>query len=186
MPKEAQPVLSVIVRRFRLEFEREVEEAIRKIDQAASRQPGFVGLQNSLSHEEDNCEMVTVFAFDSRANLEAWKNSPIRQQFVQDLDNHSQDSTTHTQFGDLALLLHPTARITKAETVVVLIFWILALGAVLRYLADFILPETLTASWRNVLLITVNVALISYVFLPWSSMLLTRLKVRISRKVGAR
>ena len=182
MPNKKRPLLSVIVRRFPQKLEREIEKSLKKTQRAMANQPGFVGLQNSLSYEDDYCELVTVFAFDSGKNLERWKNSPVRERFVKELDDYSHDSVTHAQFGDLALLLHPQAKLKKIETVAILIFWILFSGAMLRYLADFLLPSTFAPYWQNVVLVSVNVLLISYVFLPWSSMLVTRLKHRVSRR----
>lgn len=179
MPKDARPVLSVIVRRFRPEFEADIERTVGRLQHAVSGRPGFVGLQNSLSHGPDYCELVTVFAFDTREHLESWANSPLREGFIRELDGFTHETATHTQFGDLALLLNPRANLTKIETVAILIVWILVVGSALRHLADALLPGTLDPFWQNVLLVSVSVVLISYVFLPWSSMILTRLKVRV-------
>lgn len=183
MLKEDRPLLSVIVRRFPQKLEHDIEQSVEKIQRAVANQPGFVGLQSSLSRKDGYCELVTVFAFDSGENLEKWKSSPIREGFAQELDKHSQDDVTHAQFGDLALLLQPKAQLSKIETVAILIFWILFLGDSLRYLADLLMPGTFAPFWRNALLVSVNVMLISYVFLPWSSMIVTRLKATISKSV---
>lgn len=186
MPKENRPLLSVIVRRFPHKVEHDIEQSVEKIQMAVANQPGFVGLQSSLSHEENYCELVTVFAFDSGKNLENWKSSPIRKSFAKELDKYSQDDVTHAQFGDLALLLQPKAQLSKIETVAILIFWILFLGDSLRYLAEFLMPETLVPFWRNVLLVSANVMLISYVFLPWSGMIVTKFKTAVSGRAQKR
>ncbi|GJM41525.1 MAG: hypothetical protein DHS20C20_18070 [Ardenticatenaceae bacterium] len=183
MPNEARPLLSVIVRRFPQKLEHDIEQLVGKIQRAVANQPGFVGLQSSFSHEDSYCELVTVFAFDTEGNLERWKNSPIREGFARELDKHSQDSVTYAQFGNLALLLQPKAQLSKIETVVILIFWVLFLGELLRYLASFLMPGIFATFWQNVLLVSVNVMLISYVFLPWSSIIVTRLKATVSRGV---
>ena len=183
MPNENHPLLSVIVRRFPQKLEPDIEQLVAKIQRAVANQPGFVGLQSSFSHEGSYCELVTVFAFDSEGNLERWKNSPIREGFARELDKHSQDGVIYAQFDNLALLLQPKAQLSKIETVAILIFWILFLGDSLRYLADFLMPGTFAPFWRNILLVSVNVMLISYVFLPWSSMKVTRLKASVSRRV---
>lgn len=179
MSKEQRPLLSVIVRRFPQQLERAIEKSLGKTQRAMANQPGFVGLQNSLTHEDGYCELVTVFAFDSDENLENWKRSPIRDGFVKELDIYSQDSVTQVQFGDLALLLHPKAKLRKIETVAILIFWILLLGNSLHYLADLYLPGILAPHWRNAVLVLINVMLISYLFLPWSSMIVTRIKTSV-------
>ena len=53
------------------------------------------------------------------------------------------------------------------------------IAEVLTLLAGYVLPDRFTGFWREVLLISVNVLLISYIFLPWSSRALTRLKSRL-------
>lgn len=180
MPQQDSPLLSVIVRRFPPELEGDVDQLMRKMQQAAAGYPGFVGLKNSLSCEQDNYEVVTVFAFDSLQNLENWKRSSVRAGYVGELDKYSHSSTTQAEFGDLALLLHPSAQLRKIETVAILIFWILILGAALRYLASLFMPASVGPFWQNILLVPINVLLISYIFLPWSSMLVTRLKAIIT------
>lgn len=182
MSTEAGPVLSVIVRRFKPEYDDDIERAVRQIQQAVARQPGFAGVQNSLSRQEGCSELVTVFAFDSRESLDAWRRSDARNAFVQELDRWSQDSTSHTQFGELAQLLNPKAQLRKIEVVAILIFWILVSGSALKYVAALLLPEPALPVWRDLLLVVVNVVLISYVLLPWSSLALTRLKTRIARR----
>ncbi|MCZ7669621.1 MAG: hypothetical protein M5U34_21810 [Chloroflexi bacterium] len=87
MPKEERPLLSVIVRRFPHKLEHDIEQSVENIQMAVANQPGFVGLQSSLSHKDDYCELVTVFAFDSDENLEKWKSSPIRKGFVKNSTN---------------------------------------------------------------------------------------------------
>ena len=181
MSKEAGPVLSVIVRRFRPEVFENIERASRQIEEAVARQPGFSGIQSSVSRGEDRSELVTVFAFESREALDAWQRSEARNAFVKELDRWSEDSSSHTQFGELAQLLSPKSQLGKLEIVAVLIFWILVLGSALKYAAALLLPEPAAPVWRNVLLVSVNVLLISYVFLPWSSQALTDLKTRIAR-----
>ncbi|MBO1520127.1 hypothetical protein [Oceanisphaera pacifica] len=176
MSKEERPLLSVIVRRFPKKLMAKIERSLGKTQQAMANQPGFVGLQNSFSHHADYSELVTVFAFDSSESLNQWETSPLRNSFVTELDLYSQDSVTHAQFDDLALLLHPRAQLRKIETVAILIFWILLLGNILRYLADEYLPGLLAPHWRNSILVLINVVLISYVFLPWSSMIATKIK----------
>lgn len=180
MSQEARPLLSVIVRRFPLHLEPKIEPLLKKIKQAMVNQPGFVGIQNSLSHQADGCELVTVFGFDSDANLQQWQASVVRKGFVSELDTYSQDNVSHAQFNDLALLQHPKAQLRKIETVAILIFWIVLLGGSLRYVADTFLPGILSPSARHLILISVNVLLISYLFLPWSSILISHLKRRLT------
>ncbi|WP_226782946.1 antibiotic biosynthesis monooxygenase [Oceaniglobus trochenteri] len=181
MSKDAQPVLSVITRRFRPELAKDIRAALENLQKAAARQPGYLGEQNSLTQVDDGCELVTVFAFDSRANLLRWESSDVRKTFLAQLERHPQESVKHTTFDGLSFLLGPQASLRKIEIVAILIFWIFLSGMALGHLADLVLPTALPAPLRSLLLISVNVALISYVLLPWSSRVLTRVKARFSR-----
>ncbi|MEZ5778237.1 MAG: hypothetical protein R3E44_07745 [Paracoccaceae bacterium] len=182
MPKQTRAVLSIIVRRFDQEFEEEIGRSLARLQRAAAEQPGYLGEQNSLTRRADGCELVTVFVFDSRANLERWENSAARERHLAELDRHPQEITRHTRFDELARLLDPGAGISRIEIVAILIFWIVILGEALRHIADLVLPDALQPFWRNLLMISVNVVLISYAFLPWSSIALTRLKARFSQR----
>lgn len=177
--EEKRPVLSVVVRRFRQGLAEEIERSVVRIQAAVATQPGFVGLQNSVSRKEDFDELVTVFAFESREHLDLWESCPVRRRLVEALDRHSHDAIRHTQFGDLAQLLRPGVQIRKFEIVLILIFWIIVAGSLLRRLSDLVLPDVGAPAWLNVLLVSVNVVLISYVLLPWSSSMLMRLKARL-------
>lgn len=181
MSKDAtRPVLSVIVRRFMPDIEPDIREAFARLQRAAEDQPGYIGAQNSLSQRTEWCELVTVFAFDSRRNLDRWERSNRRKSLLAALDRHPQESSKHAGFDRLALLPHPASRIGKAETVAILIVWILSLGTVLGGIADHALPDTVPRLGRDAIVVSINVLLISYIFLPWSSVLLTRLKDRLS------
>ncbi len=181
MTQGADPVLSVVVRRFEHEVRDDVENLVERIRQAVSLQTGFIRLQDSFSSKGSGYELVTVFSFDTRGNLEKWGNSPVRRDLVEELDQLTSDDLTHTRFDGLALLASPKARVGKGETVAILIFWILVIGSILGVLADLSLPDSIGPFWRDALIITINVLLISYVFLPWSSTMLTRLKARFSK-----
>ncbi|MGR3760226.1 hypothetical protein ACUXV3_08835 [Roseobacteraceae bacterium NS-SX3] len=185
MRKDPRPILSVIVRRFGHEVQDEVKTSVRKIQEAVAEQPGFAGLQSSLTESGTACELVTVFSFDCRENLERWQRSPVRQSFVRELDALSQGAPTQMSFDGLDRLLPARASLSKVETVAILIFWILLLGEGLRFSAALVLPADLAPFWRNALLVSVNVLLISYLFLPWSSLAVTWLKARFS-KPGAK
>ena len=138
-------------------------------------------LQDSLSEGRNGCELVTVFSFDSRENLKRWENSQIREEVIQKLDRLSLDIPSHSKFDGLSLLVSPGVRISKIETVAILIFLILVVGGLLNVVADFLLPRSFGSLWRHILLVAVNVVLISYLFLPWSSKVLSRLKARLPR-----
>ncbi len=181
MTESANPVLSVVVRRFDHELRDDVEGLVKKTQQAVSLQVGFIRLQNSLSSKGNGHELVTVFSFDTRENLEKWEKSPVRLDLIGELDRLTSDDLTHTRFDGLALLASPKASVRKLETVAILIFWILVIGRILGVLADLSLPASIRPFWRDVLVITINVVLISYVFLPWSVTILTRLKARFSK-----
>lgn len=180
MSKTDQPILYVIVRRFRKEYSDDIEKAIESIQNSVADQPGFIGLQNRITPKHDGRELVTIVTFDTQKNLQKWENSPVRQRYAEELDRLSQDFATNTRFDDLSRLVAPTARISKLETVVILIAWILVLGRLLRYPIDLLVPAAVGQFWQDALTTAIIVTLISYVLLPASSLVLTRIKARLS------
>lgn len=176
------PVLSIIVRRFAPEQTHDIMRALDALQALANEQPGYLGDQNKLLEREDHVELINVFAFDSRQNLTAWEGSQARRRCLAELDRLPQQEMTLTRFDEFAELLVPRSAVGKIEIVVILIFWILALGALLGVIADRVLPATLPDFWRSALLISINVVLISYIFLPWSNRILTRLKTRLKAR----
>ena len=176
---DATPVLSVILRRYRPEVAQEIEALEAGIRDAVQRCRGFVDLRSSRSEQGGICELVTVFTFASDADLARWNASEARADYVARLDAISESAPVQARFDDLSLLPGPKAQLRKIEVVAVLIFWIVVIAEVLTLLAGYVLPDRFTGFWREVLLISVNVLLISYIFLPWSSQALTRLKSRL-------
>lgn len=176
MSNASSPILSVIVRRYRTRNATAFNRVSDEIQKAVAVQPGFVRLQNERSDHRDVQQLVTVFAFETRDQLEAWEASDRRKSLMRELDKLSQDGSSHTRFGDLAVLGSRRSPITKAETVVILIFWIAVLGAALQGVAGVVLPDAVSGIWRHLLIVSVNVVLISYLFLPWTSCLWSRAK----------
>ena len=184
MSNDALPVLSIIVRRFHCDFKDDILRSLTQLQRAAADQTGYLGHHNSLSEDDECCELVNVFSFNSRKNLEKWENSDARNECLANLDQHPQTTTKHTDFDELAQILNPTRQIRKFEIVIILIFWILLLSAILDYLSGFLLPTTFPQVWKSTLLISVNVIIISYIFLPWTSNMLTKLKLRIAKRAS--
>lgn len=182
MPKNAQPVLSVIVRRFPHEFAADIEESIGNIQKAVANQSGFTSLQNKVTRKKNDCELVTIITFDTQANLEKWEKSPVRKSFSMELDSLSKDNATNAQFGDLALLVPPSSRLSKRVTVAILIVWILILSNLLRYPLTLLLPSSFPPLWRQAVQTSIIVVLISYFLLPYTSIFLMRLVTLFSRK----
>lgn len=180
MPQAKNPVLSIIVRRFAPAEKDAVLQALGALQEAAAKRSDYLGHHNSLDCTEESCELVNAFAFSSREALENWERSETRKAHLEKLDALPITATRHADIDGLAQLLPPTAQLRKAEIVLILIFWITALGTGLGALADALLPAAApNGFWRSLSLITVNVLLISYLLLPWSSRALLWLKARI-------
>lgn len=172
------PIVSVVVRRYRPEDEAAFMRVTARIGAEVASRPGFAGLQTKQSQRGDHVELVTVFAFDSRANMERWEGAETRQQLMRELDSLSLEGSSQTKFSELAVLTDPEAGLSRFEIVVILIFWILILAAALEELAALALPGAIDGFAREAGLISINVALISYLFLPVSSRIWARAKAR--------
>ena len=175
---KTEPILSVIVRRYKADKSQQMDRLLTEIEAAMQGLEGFHGLQRSTAERRGGMEeLTTVFSFDTVAHLKAWERSPDRQRIAAQLDELS-DDTSYTRFSDLRILNHPSATLTKAQTVMVLIFWIVLWAEVLNWAAAAALPASWPVFLVSVLKIAVSVVLISYIFLPWSSRVLSQLKTR--------
>ena len=104
----------------------------------------------------------------------SWEGAPERKRLIAEVDRQCLEISDRAAFDGLSLLLPDTVKVSKLETVVVLIALILALG----WLANMLLPP-MAEPWRTVLTVAVNVCLISYLFLPWSIRLLVAIRKRL-------
>jgi len=174
------PIVSVVVRRFRPENEAAFMRVTDRIGVEVALRPGFAGLQTKRTERGDHVQFVTVYAFDSQANVERWEAAEARHRLMRELDRLSVESSSQTRFSGLAILTDPADGITTFETVVILIFWILILAVLLEELATLALPGWPAGFLRDAILISVNVLLISYLFLPVSSRIWARAKARLT------
>lgn len=180
MTAQAAPIVSVIVRRFRPEDEAAFMQVTGRIGAEVAARPGFAGLQTKRTERGDHVEFVTVYAFDTQTKMERWEASETRARLVAELDRLSVDRSSQTRFSGLAILTDPAAGITTFETVLILLFWILILAALLEDLAVLVLPGWPRGFVRDTVLITINVLLISYLFLPLSSRIWARAKALVT------
>ncbi|WP_323767006.1 hypothetical protein [Marinovum sp.] len=175
MAATTRQVVTVVIRRLQPEAKPAVQAGIARLRTAARQYPGYLGAEDSyLPTTERHVDMVTIFSFDSRRNLKRWEIAPIRRQLIAEVDRHCLEVSDRAAFDGLSPLLPDSAKISKPATVAVLIVLILALG----WLADLLLPA-FPQPWRTVLTVTVNVCLISYLFLPWSVRALAALRKRL-------
>lgn len=175
MGVSSRQVVTVVIRRLPPDAKPAVQQGIARLRVAARHYPGYLGAEDSyLPTTERHVDMVTIFSFDSRANLERWENAPERRRLIAEVDRHCLEVSDRAAFDGLSPLLPDTARISKPATVAVLIVLILGLG----WLAELLLPP-FAQPWRTVLTVTINVILISYVFLPWSVRGLAALRKRL-------
>ncbi|MCV2875094.1 hypothetical protein OE810_02365 [Rhodobacteraceae bacterium XHP0102] len=143
MSNDAVPVLSIIVRRFHSDFKDDILQSLTELQRAAANQTGYLGHHNSLSEDDQYCELVNIFSFNSRGNLQEWENSDVRNSCLANLDQHPQTTTKHSQFNELAQILHPKTQIKKIEIVVILIFLDTRLERTLRLLCQFFVSRNL-------------------------------------------
>ena len=180
MTAQTAPIVSVVVRRYRPEDEAAFMRVTERIGAEVARRPGFAGLQTKRTERGDLVELVTVYAFDQRANMQRWEEAEARHRLMGELDRLSVEDSSQTRFSGLSILTDPADGITTFETVVILIFWILILAVLLEELATLALPGWTGGFLRDAVLISVNVLLISYLFLPVSSRIWARAKALLT------
>jgi hypothetical protein len=88
----------------------------------------------------------------------------------------SQHGAANTYFENIMVFVPAASRTSKAETVVMLIMWILILSKLLAWPFEALGINQLPAFLRNILQTIIFVVSISYALLPFSSHSLTRFK----------
>jgi antibiotic biosynthesis monooxygenase (ABM) superfamily enzyme len=108
-----------------------------------------------------------------------FKTSPeIRAGYAKELDELTHGSATNAKFDGIQQLASPSSHIRKAETVVILILWILVVNQILSFALRPILSVILTPFWQNAVQTSIVVLIISYLLLPYTILKLTRLKAK--------
>lgn len=94
MPDVAgRPLTVLITRRVRPGREDEFTELTRRLLEAARRFPGHLGGDVLRPEGPESPLYQTIFAFDDRAHLEAWTDSPERREILERLAEISEGET---------------------------------------------------------------------------------------------
>lgn len=175
MGARSSQVVTVVIRRLPVTARPAVQAKMDRLRAAARQYPGYQGADDTyLPATDTHVDLVTLFRFDCRKNLKRWEGAPERKRLIAEVDRQCLEISDRAAFDGLSLLLPDSVKVSKLETVVVLIALILALG----WLANMLLPP-MAEPWRTVLTVAVNVCLISYLFLPWSIRLLVAIRKRL-------
>ena len=148
--------------------------AVHMLRDHAKEHGGFIDARDSLLPAGEFVDLVTVYTFTTKGELEDWERDPRRNGLLAQVDSLCVDVSERAAFDGISLLTADRIKVSRHETVVVLVVLILLLGA----LVDIALPP-MAEPWRTVVAVTVNVCLVSYLFLPWSLQLLVWLKDRL-------
>ncbi len=176
---DKSPVLSVIVRKFREADIAAANEVLVRFEQALNRQSGFLEVRHNAPSQETGAAFSTVISFATLDDLIAWEQSDERKELVDELSHFIEGEVVKNRLWDLDSLLGSQSsahRPKKWKIVLVLTFWVLAVGAVLSWIADLISPDYPSGYLRTVVLLIINILLNSYFFLPRSMALLHRLE----------
>jgi len=179
---ENSPVLSVIIRKFREADKAAANEVLGRFEEALHAWPGFVGVRHNRSSAHGDEAMATVISFRTLDDLIAWEQSDVRKKMVAELSYFIEGEVVKNQLWDLDALLGSGHPPKKWKTVLVLIFWVFAVGAVLGWVADVLSPDFPTGFARYALLLVINIVLNSYFFLPKSMALLHRIERKFNHK----
>ncbi len=175
MPNKS-PVFSVIIRKFREEEMDAVNSALNHFEEALEAWPGFLGISHNQSSQENYGTLATVISFETLDDLIAWEQSNTRATIVEELSHYIEGAVVKNRLGDLETLLGNTPPPKKWKAVLVLTFWVFVVGAILGSIADLISPDYPTGFARYAVLLTINIILNSYIFLPKSMVLLHQLE----------
>jgi len=170
--KTSSPVISVIVRKFHESDRSSAEEVLQRFDGALRSWPGFLKIIHNPPIHGNDGYFSTVVSFKTLDDLIAWEQSDLRKNLVDELAEYIDGEVVRNRLWNLGALLEKAQPVKKWKTVLVLILWILGLGAILGWILDIVSPNFPTGFVREALLITINVTLISYIALPKSMALL--------------
>ncbi len=179
---ENSPVFLVIYRKFREQEMHAVNAALDQFEEALEDWPGFLGIHHIQSSPGDQAKLTTLVSFATLDDLIKWEQSDARSKIVAELSNYIEGSVVKNRLLDLDVLLVSTPTPKKWKTVLVLTFWVFVVGAILELIADFLSPNYPEEFSRYALLLTLNIILNSYFFLPKSMQFLHQLEKRFSTK----
>ncbi len=177
-PAHDTPVTAFISRRVQADRLEEFKEILNEFTPALEKQPGFISIRNIEPGPETNDRFISLVTFSNVSGQIAWEDSPVRKELVARLNAVVEGDTSIEWIGGLDVLAsaHPTPK--KWKTVVALIIWINVLGWTLGPALSLVWPDSAPEALRAFALICVNVGLISYVFLPWTTRLLNKWAAR--------
>ena len=169
------PVTVLVTRRPKPGREKDFEDYVAGITQAAMRQPGHLGTNVFRPAKEKDRSYRILFKFDRRSNLERWENSPERADWHAIADQVSEAREVQTVTGleawfdmpDCPVNLHPP----KHKMAVVI--W---MGVYFLVTTLTLLVGPFIADWpfmlRTFVITAMVVGLLTYFVMPFLTKLL--------------
>jgi len=181
-------VTTIVSRRIKVGREADFEEWLASITNAAHQFPGYLGANVLRPTSKNQPEFVTIFRFDSYANLAQWENSEQRQNLLKQSEELAEGEMQVQKISGLDFwFTPPTAQAPiappryKMAIVLTCVIFILSLvlAPVLAKLL-MILPPLL----RQFAIVALQVTLITYFILPFLTRSLSRWLFASSRANG--
>jgi antibiotic biosynthesis monooxygenase (ABM) superfamily enzyme len=178
-PSPEGPVTVMVCRRIRRGRESEYEAWLKGINKAAAGFSGFLGVNVIRPSARTGRDYVSIFRFDSYANLRAWQDSKERQQWLEKIDADVVESEARTQemtgleFWFTAPDVAPSAAPPRYKMVIVLVIVIFCMLNMLAP-AFSIMLNGLEPLLRSFIVITTQVILMTYLVMPLITRLLSR------------
>jgi antibiotic biosynthesis monooxygenase (ABM) superfamily enzyme len=156
--------------------ERDYEQWISGVINAAASYPGHLGTSVLRPSAATNDEYVSIYRFDSYAHCQAWEQSELRQQWLDKLDDLViGEPRTHRGTGlefwfDLPELPgHKTAPPIKMALVLIVVVYVLVM-AVNFLFHDWLM---LLVPWlQTLVVVTAQVVLLTFIVMPRVTQLL--------------
>ena len=178
-PSDQDPVTLTVSRRVKRGREAEYEAWLKGINQAAASFPGFCGVNVIRPSSNGQGEYVSIFRFDSYANLKAWEESEIRRQRLTNMPDGVVESEADRQkiiglefwftAPDAPVLAQPP-RHKMVIVLIVVIFCVISLLAPIYSALLGGLPQWL----RSLVVVIIQVYLMTYLIMPRITRLLSR------------
>jgi len=166
----------VVSRRIRPGKEKDYEEWVKRITEAARSFPGFIGATTLVPEGPEPTIRYVVWRFEDKATLENWKDSPTRKKLIEEVERYATNHFSEATGLETWFALPNMSAITPPPK------WKMALTTILgafvvSFLAHLLLnpylgPWPLFAS--TLVYICILVVLLTYLVMPNLSQLLRK------------
>lgn len=170
------PVTVIVSRRIKPGREADFEAWLMGITQEAHNFPGYMGTNVIKPSSDTHPKFVTIFRFDSYSNLLHWEESDVRHRWLQLADEMAESESKIQRLPGLEFWFTPDRATPTPPRYKMAIILTLVIFGLTQGVSPLL--RALFESWPPLLgqfmTVVIQVALMTYVILPYLTKLLSR------------